>query len=250
MNDIFFESEEFGRIPCRIKHNSRSTRISVRIKHSHLSATIPYETHSSSILELIEQNRERIEKVLKYHKERHDAFHLEEPQSIIDGCKIPFQGKMLPVKVYFTAAKAPVFKLRDGYLEVRCLPFTTEEHQKLLRKTLIKFYYSTLKEQLPPIFTKFEKILQVSIKRVTIKSQRTRWGSCSSLGNVNINWRLILTPPVVLEAVIAHELCHIIHPNHSKRFYNLLDSACATRTETDSWLKESGSGIMQLFSEF
>ncbi|MEG3071659.1 MAG: SprT family zinc-dependent metalloprotease [Candidatus Syntrophopropionicum ammoniitolerans] len=63
------------------------------------------------------------------------------------------------------------------------------------------------------------EVLKLPFNRVTIKGQKTRWGSCSSLGNLNFNWRLIMAPLPVLDYIVIHELLHLIEPNHSKKFW-------------------------------
>ncbi len=250
MNSISFESKTFGKLPCRVRRNRRATRITLRVKPDHLAATIPHGVCTSKVTELIDSNSERIEQVLQEYRRREQAFFLKEPKEIKNGCLIPFQGKMVPLKVHFKDTRCPEYKINAEHIELFCLPLNTPEYQKTLRKKLIDFYVAALKQQLPAIFEKYQNLLNVSVKRVIIKSQRTRWGSCSNLGNININWRLILSPTIALESVVAHELCHLIHPNHSKSFHNLLDLVCPMRVESDAWLKAHGSGILQLFSEF
>lgn len=77
------------------------------------------------------------------------------------------------------------------------------------------------------------------VNRVTVRNQRSRWGSCSSRGNIALNWRLIQAPPAVLDYVIYHELAHIVEMNHSRRFWNLVKKFCADYEELRSWLKQN-----------
>src|SRR5438874_5433775 len=66
--------------------------------------------------------------------------------------------------------------------------------------------------------------LGVEVKRVQIRDQRSRWGSCSTLGNLSFNWRLVLAPFEVLDYVVVHELCHLREPNHSRKFWKLVEA--------------------------
>lgn len=77
------------------------------------------------------------------------------------------------------------------------------------------------------------------VNRVTVRNQRSRWGSCSSRGNIALNWRLIQAPPAVLDYVIYHELAHIVEMNHSRRFWNLVKKFCPDYEELRSWLKQN-----------
>ncbi|MCB1183651.1 M48 family metallopeptidase [bacterium] len=74
-------------------------------------------------------------------------------------------------------------------------------------------------------------------QKVIVGERTTRWGSCSRRGTLSFCWRLILAPPHVIDAVVAHELCHLRHLNHGKGFYALLDKACPWHREADAWLR-------------
>ena len=80
--------------------------------------------------------------------------------------------------------------------------------------------------------------------RITIRCQKTRWGSCSSAGNLNFNWLLMLAPMQVLDSVVVHELCHRLEPNHSARFYAHVLRVFPEYREWNKWLKQNGSYLM------
>ena len=107
---------------------------------------------------------------------------------------------------------------------------------------------SSIKEQARKIIhdrvEKYSQKIGVSYGKITIRSQKSRWGSCSSMGNLNFNFLLMLMPPDVLDAVVAHEVCHLKEMNHSKNFYTLVLSICPNYWECHAWLKENGSKIM------
>ena len=82
--------------------------------------------------------------------------------------------------------------------------------------------------------------LRVSVTRIAIRDQRTRWGSCSSRGTLSFNWRLVLAPLEVAEYVVVHELCHLQEPNHSPRFWQLVAAARPGYPDERRWLAEHG----------
>ncbi len=86
----------------------------------------------------------------------------------------------------------------------------------------------------------FAKRLHVSFEDIRIKDQKSRWGSCSSKRNMNFNWRLLMAPEPVCDYVIIHELCHLIHMNHSADFWNLVESICPDYRQYKKWLREKG----------
>ena len=85
------------------------------------------------------------------------------------------------------------------------------------------------------------RLMRVSPKAVTIRDQRTRWGSCSSRGTLSFNWRLIMVPPTVMEYVIIHELAHMSVPNHSADFWHLVAQYYPAYKEARSWLRKNAS---------
>ena len=80
--------------------------------------------------------------------------------------------------------------------------------------------------------------------RITIRCQRTRWGSCSAKGNLNFNCLLMLTPPEVLDSIVVHELCHRKEMNHSARFYAEVLRAMPEYKQHQKWLKDHGEMIL------
>lgn len=91
----------------------------------------------------------------------------------------------------------------------------------------------------------FAPLVGVTYGRITIRNQRSRWGSCSSKGNLNFNCLLMLAPPEVLDSVIVHELCHRLEMNHSKRFYAHVHRVYPEYDRAHAWLKEHGTELMR-----
>lgn len=86
--------------------------------------------------------------------------------------------------------------------------------------------------------------IKVSYGRITIRNQKTRWGSCSGKGNLNFNCLLMLAPDEVINYVVVHELCHLIEMNHSKAFWQQVESVMPDYKTYRQWLKEHGNEIM------
>lgn len=86
--------------------------------------------------------------------------------------------------------------------------------------------------------------LGVQVKSISMRSQTTRWGSCSSTGKLNFNWRLILAPPFVLDYVAAHEVAHMIEMNHSQAFWDVVERTLPTMELGREWLRVNGRQLM------
>lgn len=89
----------------------------------------------------------------------------------------------------------------------------------------------------------FAPLVGVTYGRITIRNQRTRWGSCSSKGNLNFNWRLIFAPEEVVDYIVVHELAHRKEMNHSRAFYNVVASVLPDYKVREKWLKENGEKL-------
>ncbi len=118
---------------------------------------------------------------------------------------------------------------RSGYL-------TAEELQRLADRAL---------EVLPARVQWYAGRLGVSYGRITIRNQKTCWGSCSAKGNLNFNCLLMLAPPEVADYVVVHELCHRLEMNHSRRFWELVEGEMPDYRERRRWLKENGPALME-----
>jgi predicted metal-dependent hydrolase len=84
----------------------------------------------------------------------------------------------------------------------------------------------------------------IAVAGVSIRDQRTRWGSCSASGRISLNWRLIQMPPDVRDYVLLHELAHVTIPNHSRRFWRLVERMYPGWREAERWLKQRGHALL------
>jgi len=109
--------------------------------------------------------------------------------------------------------------------------YTTEELKALTAKALVV---------IPEKIRHYAPLVGVDYGRITIRSQRTRWGSCSGKGNLNFNCLLMLLPDDVIDSVVVHELCHRKHMNHSPQFYAEVERVFPEYKRCNKWLNENG----------
>ena len=123
--------------------------------------------------------------------------------------------------------------------------FEAEPTEKLTREKVIALAEEALKV-IPERVEYFAKVIGVTYGKITVRNQKTRWGSCSSKGNLNFNCLLMLAPPEVLDYVVVHELCHRKQMNHSKAFWLEVEKVLPDYKESIEWLKEEGCQLMYL----
>lgn len=142
----------------------------------------------------------------------------------------------------FLTQKAPLIekhlqKQHARFAETASLPpFTQEEIREMAEKAL---------KIIPERVRYYAPLVGVTYGRITIRNQKSRWGSCSSKGNLNFNCLLVLVPPEVLDSVIVHELCHRLQPNHSAAFYAEVYRVFPDYDRCDKWLKEHGGALIR-----
>lgn len=124
--------------------------------------------------------------------------------------------------------------------------FEAEPTEKLTREKVIALAEEALKV-IPERVEYFAKVIGVTYGKITVRNRKTRWGSCSSKGNLNFNCLLMLAPPEVLDYVVVHELCHRKQMNHSKAFWLEVEKVLPNYKEVRKWLKEEGSQMITLF---
>lgn len=111
------------------------------------------------------------------------------------------------------------------------------------REQLERWYRKEAQQMIAEKAAEFAGRLKVSYEDIRIKDQKSRWGSCSSKGNLNFNWRIIMAPETVCDYVIIHELCHLVYLNHSEKFWSLVESICPEYKQYKKWLKDYGSRL-------
>ena len=103
-----------------------------------------------------------------------------------------------------------------------------------------EWYIERAKERVLPRVVKQARELGVSFGQARIVDNRYRWGSCTVRDNINLNWRLVKAPIFVIDYVIAHELAHLLEPNHTQRFWNIVKTRAPTMDRARDWLREHG----------
>ena len=130
-----------------------------------------------------------------------------------------------------------------NHLKFNGLCFKTNTADKLI---FLKWYKEKFKEIALPRLDYYAKMHQLNYQQVRLKSQKTLWGSCSSVNNINLNYLLIQAPIDVIDYVIVHELAHTVHKNHSKNFWNFVAQMLPNYKSSKRWLQDNGHRLKNL----
>lgn len=162
-----------------------------------------------------------------------------------DGEMMLFQGRSYVLQVIkhsFVKAARITVKNEESILLVE-IPSdgNVQVESDAVRSVILNWYVTQAAELIPQRVKYFHQYSPEEIHNVTIKDQKTRWGSCSSKHNLNFNWRLILVPSEVLDYVVVHEISHLRHMNHSKEFWKEVERVLPQYKASEKWLKENGN---------
>lgn len=220
-------------IPYRliVSHRARSWRLSIH-PHTGLSVVVPARS-ALCVETLLDAHAEWIQRSLKRSADR----PVPRPIPLADGSLLPYRGTVLRLEVVAAGRAAPGCDLGAGTLRVR-----SAGPERL--PTAVEAWY---RRQADGVFReRLDAVNAVSsyrFARVSIRDQRTRWGSCSATGNLSFNWRLLLAPPAVLDSVVAHELTHLADRTHAASFWRLLARLDPAYDAHRRWLRRYGAWL-------
>ncbi|CBZ02224.1 predicted zinc-dependent protease, DUF45 family [Clostridium botulinum H04402 065] len=226
MKDIFLMGE---RLEYILKTKKRKT-ISIKIgKEFIIEVTAPLGTNEYTIEQVLKKEEKWIIKKIKKLKEVENFngyYYLGELYYL----KIK-EVRSLYFKLELDSNKFMVY-INSGILK--------EKREVIIKDNLEKFYKEKAVKVLKERTDYYSNILKVAPKNIVIKNQKTLWGSCSSKGNINYNYKIVMAPLKILDYIVVHELCHLVHMNHSKDFWQLVESIIPDFKERRNWLKENG----------
>ncbi|HZL72606.1 MAG TPA: SprT family zinc-dependent metalloprotease, partial [Planctomycetota bacterium] len=166
------------------------------------------------------------------HLKRFDRLRKIVPhRRFVTGEPLPFLGEELTLEV--TRGSAGVER-RGSKLVVSATR---------VRAALEDWYAAQAERELPSRVEALACRFGIEVRRVRIGRGRSRWGSCSRNGSISLNWRLMLGPPDVLDYLVAHELSHVGHPNHSSKFWERVAELHPGFAESERWLRKNGRSL-------
>lgn len=195
-----------------LRRSTRRRSIALRIDEQGLRIAVPWNASRHSIRAAIEQHADWIVGKLAEWREKRP------PQlSWVTGDAVMYLGKPLVLHVEDGTGNPLVI---DGRLQVRA----RRSNPNVVEKKVTDWLKAAAASDYPPRVDRYCSLAGVSVGEVRLSSARSRWGSCHSNGCIRLNWRMIQTPPRLIDYVVAHEVAHLREMNHSPRFWALVES--------------------------
>ncbi|MCL2718501.1 MAG: M48 family metallopeptidase [Lachnospiraceae bacterium] len=191
-----------------------------------------------------------IDRISQRRKQHESQRENQVERKFITGETLPFLGRdytLIVTEVNKKRSKIQINELTKeiylafGCTDCRSLDIYDNIPIKLKQAAIESWYRSQARELIHEKAAYFAQILNVSYHDIRIKDQKTLWGSCSSKGNLNFNWRIVFAPEEVLEYLVIHELCHLSFMNHSADFWQCVESIQPNYKQVRRWLKENSA---------
>jgi predicted metal-dependent hydrolase len=149
------------------------------------------------------------------------------PKQWAAGTQIHWRGELVTLEA---RSEAGVIRFAEQTVSV--------QEGEELRDAIERHIWRLAAKELPPMVADFAQLHQLNVRRVSVRNQRSRWGSCSRRGVISLNWRILQAPQLVRDYLILHELMHLREMNHSHRFWAQVASVCPEYKIADLWLSQ------------
>lgn len=219
----------------KIKYSSRKT-LGIRISPEEgMVVLAPHRCNKIYIEKLLEEKSQWIEKnyleMIKLKESMGDRNNIE---------RIMFLGQTYPVSIRYSSLKKASVEFHGNTLCIRLnglLQFNEDKRGKEIKATVKTWYLNSAYKVLSERTEYHAQKLGLKYNNIFIKDVKTRWGSCSSKGNINYNIKLMLMPLEVIDYIVVHELSHLVHMNHSKDFWSYVGNYMEGYKEREEKLK-------------
>lgn len=216
-------------IPLAVIRNHRARRYLLRLRpDGSVQLTIPRRGSVIKGRRFAERNAEWLGRQL----ERLSA-HPVKPKQWLVGTEILFRGETVKIEAGVNGESSMI---RFGSEAVK-----VTDHEADLRPAIERHLWRLALKELPPRVLEYATLHQLPVRRISVRNQRSRWGSCSRRGTISLNWRLIQTPAFVRDYILIHEIMHLREMNHSSRFWREVERACPDYETAERWLKQHSS---------
>ncbi|WP_296644347.1 M48 family metallopeptidase [Romboutsia sp. 13368] len=222
-----------------INKKSNVKNITIKVKHPNIVTVVsPKSVNDEFIHDLVVSKSKWILNKINEFKNKESE---NPPILLVDGDKIPYLGNyyVLNVSKEKDIIKCSLTFNEDKFVAKVPYNISSNEQYIKLRELLINWYLTEGSKLIKERLTIYSKKLNLYPYSITLKEQKTSWGTCSSKGNIYINWKVLLAPLDIIDYVLVHELCHLKYMNHSKEYWSLVSTIFPDYKEKRNYLKEN-----------
>ena len=221
---------------AEVIRTSRRKTADIRVEEGAVSVIVPVSTSVEKIDQLLLSKRMWIKEKMALQRDMAAA----SSKQFVSGEAFPYLGRNYRLKVE-TGLFAPV-KLLQGHLVVQTPEGSQQPH--MIRNALVRWYKRQASLKIREKVKRYAPIVGVETTGVSIKTFKSRWGSCTAKGELEFNWLIMLAPNRMVDYVVIHELCHLIHHDHSPEFWREVMRVMPDYQVCREWLRDNSLGLV------
>ncbi|WHY78149.1 SprT family zinc-dependent metalloprotease [Neobacillus sp. WH10] len=221
-------------IRFEIKYKNR-TSIGITLdSYGNVEVQAPKGTPDDSVHQLLEENWELIQQKLKEMKAR-----LQGPQKKVYeyGESFLYLGNTYPIQIF---QDINIMQDHVVFKEEKLHIYVKQHDTEKIKQALKRFYYQQCKALVEKSISAYQSNFKTKPRLFRITDSKTTWGTCDSKLQLTFNWRLAMAPREVIDYVVIHEMCHMVHLNHDRSFWRLVGKIMPDYKEKENWLTLSG----------
>ncbi len=224
-------------IPYAFVRSIKSRYIRIRIGAKGMRVTAPLRTAEKVVESFLESKSGWI---IKHYSMFQSMKENEKVRTWQNGDTIMYKGEEYKIKVFTYPKKRTAIVFNEKEFEVYINEaLSSPERDENIENAFRAWFIKQAGEIIGMRVAFFTGITGLKYNSFKIKEQKTRWGSCSKKGNLNFNWKLVMSPQWVLDYVVLHEVCHLRHLNHSKAFWEMVAKYCPDYKKAHEWLRKN-----------
>ena len=222
--------------PFETIRTDRVKSASIDVEDNLVKVTVPKNLSDERIEELIKGRILWIKQKLALQA----TAIISKPKEYVDGEAFAYLGRNYRLKCANGTEES--VKLKSGYLNVTTK--NGKRNSEHIKAAIEQWYRTKALSRLIDKTKRYSAILKVEPTSINLKDYKAMWGSCSPKGVVSYNWRIILAPHKIVDYIVVHELCHLIEPNHSSKYWKQVRSVIPDYENSKEWLKNNGSSLL------
>lgn len=220
-------------IQFEITYKNRKTIGITMDPYGNLEVLAPKGTPVESVIQVLEKNWEII---LQKSKEQKDRLLGPQKKVYDQAERFLYLGKDYPIKIYQDSNITKDYVVfEDDQLHI----YVKQLDDDRLKQALKRFYYQQCKALVEKSISNYKSNFKVKPRAIRITDSQTNWGTCDSGLQLTFNWKLAMAPLKVIEYVVVHEMCHMVHLNHDRSFWRLVGKLMPDYKEQEKWLESS-----------
>ncbi len=225
--------------PYEVVRTNRKKTAAINVNEGQVQIVVPMDLGQSDLEGVVYKKRYWVREKLRMYNDAMPS----KPKEYVSGECFTYLGKNYKLKLIPGGASG--VKLKAGHLEVGIsTDLSRAQRNVVIKEQLTQWYKSHAETRLKRKVLRLAKMHGLKPKSVSIKDYKSRWGSCSSDGEISFNWKVIIAPHPIVDYVVAHELCHMLEHNHSPAFWKRVERIIPDYRDCKEWLKVHSGALI------